>query len=234
MAREQVFVDALSGATGAGVGSVTVTVTPAYPDSMNRVHVIAVSLVDQLDGDYGIASVTVGGVAATLLHSLSAVVVNLAVYAFRFPPKAAHNVVVTFNVSTVNARVYVYELEGVDPTLSTIYKLADTAVGTAASDQRALTGIQGVTSVLIQANALWLSTLTTTATPTSPFASDDSTVAGSSPTRVRGSSSSCSNQAGPNVTPKYTYATSRAFRHAAYEFAGEPLFPLASLCGMGF
>lgn len=233
MARETVFVDAVTASTGLGVGSLTVTVVPGFPDSMNRVHVISIASTDTGGADNTVSGVTVGGAAATRLHQLTNTS-NLEVWAYRNPPKGSHDVVVTFAASAVNCRVAVYELEGVDPTGATVYKLADTATGTAASDQRALTGIQGATSFLIQASSLWLATLTTSATPTAPFVSDDNVIAGASPFRVRGSASSCSGQAGPNLTPKYTYGASRAFAHAAYEFAGEPFFPQASMVGAGF
>ena len=230
--RELVWVDGVWTAGVNAGASMQVTVTPAWPDSVNRAHLIVVFGMDTLTTDNSPASVTVGGVAATQLiakDSLSSVYL----YLFKQPPKAAHNVVVTFVESLVNGFLFIAELEGCDPTVAGLVAQVVGAVGTATSSTLSLPSVQDG-GYLLQAVTLWLATLTTTATPVSPFSSQSTGITGSSPYRSRVAVSDVQQPAAGNFSPQYNFAASKPFAHAAVEVRGEPMFPMAASMGYGF
>lgn len=227
MARELMFVDGVTLASGVNALTCTVNVTPGFPDSADRTLAIFIESCDRLGTDNSIVSVTVGGVAATLqAHEFN--LTDCALYTFRAPPKTTFAVVVTFNAA-VDSRVGVYELEQNDPVL--IGQLQH-ATGSAASSTLTLNPVDGANSMLLMGEGLFIANTTNTATAQAPFASDDSSLIGVSPTRSRDSIASCQN-AGPSVQAKYTHAAVRAYTHIAAEFRGANPLPQALLTGMG-
>lgn len=236
VAREPAFyIESFTGSVSNGA-SVTVSVTPSFPHSADRLHVIVVSSCDTLGVDSSIASVTVDGVAAVLLHTLNDTSGNtLGIYKGVQPPKGTHNVVVTFVQATVNAFVSVNCFEEIDPIDG--IGVSDTATGTTgASDSRTLTSSEWATSLAIQAASLFGGTTNTTVTAVSPFTNVGSGQVGSSPVRLRsGASAVGTPPGGASVTARYNFSTNpKPWTHAAYELKPARILPQACLMGTGF
>lgn len=209
----------------------TVAVTPAFPDSCDRMLVIAIGCTDALNIDNTIASVQVGGVSATLAKYKGGVS-DVSLYYFPQPPRGTHNVVVTFNAANVIAVVIVNELEQMDPTDA----LGQTASnqGTAANDTLTLTTSDLDTSLCLQAIAAFGGGTNITVTPVSPYSNTGTTQVGATPNRTRVGCSAATRPGGASVSTRYNISTSKPFAHVAAEFRAARLLPLGSMMGMGF
>jgi hypothetical protein len=232
MGYEAIFQDGVLGASGVAVTSLTLNFTPSFPDSIGRHLFICIASWDQLATDAVVASVTVGGVAATLVRAANANVCS-AIYRFKQPPKSTFAVVVNFNPSSlINCRVFVYEYEYVEP--GTPVGVTDGATGTGTADTRVLNPIAGgVASLLLEHLAINCGTATTAGTIAAPFSTDDNVLVGTSPNRTRGMAGNAQLQTGPSVNAAISIAVSKPWAHVAVELMAERQFPLQSLVGMG-
>lgn len=235
MAREAAFfVESFTGTITAG-NPITVVVTPSFPDSCDRYHFIAIGVCDPLAVDTTIASVTVGGQAATLIQNLADSVGNtFALYGYKQPPRAAHNVVVTFN-NNVNAFVIVNSFEQIDPQ-DGVGVLDATTGTTGASDTRTLTSSDLATSLAVQCACLFGGATNVTLTPVSPFSSSGTGQVGASPFRFRVAASVVGTPpGGASASARYNFSTNpKPWAHIAVEVKAARLQPMCSQLGMGF
>lgn len=228
------YVETFPGSVSGGA-PLTVSVTPSFPHSADRFYLIVVAALDTLGFDSSITGVTVGGVAATLLHTLNDSAGNtLGIYKFVGPPKATHNVVASFVSSTVNAYMTVNCFEEIDPIDG--IGATDTATGTTgASDSRTLTSADLATSLCLQAASLFGGTTNVTVTPVSPFSNTGTAQVGASPVRFRSGASVADKPGGASVTARYNFSTNpKPWMHAAYEVKAARILPQACLMGCGF
>lgn len=236
VARETAFfIESFSGSIASG-NVCTVPCTPSFPDSADRAHVIVVGTQDTAGFDSSIASVTVAGVAATLvkLQGLTSGAL-LAVYKFVQPPRGTHNVVVTLVEPNNSAFVVVNSYEQMDP--QDMEGALDFAVGTTgASDTRTLTSSELATSYALQAVGLYGGATNTTVTPVAPFSNTGSAQVGLSPFRFRvGASSLAVPAGGASVSARYNFSTNpKPWAHIAVELKAARLLPLGASMGMGF
>jgi len=234
MARDLVVLAALTNGNGTGAAT-TVSVTPSWPDTARRCHIIVVHNEDTLGIDNSIASVTVGGVAATIVK-YQAGTADVGIYKFEFPPKGTHSVVVTPTAaSTCITRTSVYEIEGIEP--GALGGAVDGGIGTATSASKTLTSPDLTTSAIFEGLSVFFGTTVpavSAATGTS-MGQQATSSQGSSPARVRYSSAYGPQPGGASVTPGFTWgATAKPYALACAEFRGELLHPQACLSGMGF
>ncbi len=228
------FVESFTGSV-TGANPLTVACTPSFPDSCDRLHAIVVGSCDPLGIDSTIASVTVGGQAATLVQTENDSSGNtLALYVYKQPPKGAHNVVVTFN-NNVNAYCVVNSFEQIDP--GDGVGVMDHAHGTTgASDSRTLTSGDWLKSLGVQCGALFGGVTNVTVTAVSPFSNSGTAQVGASPVRYRvGSSIIGTSPGGASVTARYNFSTNpKPWSHIALELKAAKLLPQCASMDMGF
>lgn len=234
IAREPAFfVESFTGSTS-NSNPLTVAVTPSFPDSCDRLHAIVIGSCDPLGIDSSIASVTVGGQAATLVQVQPETSGNtLALYVYKQPPRGTHNVVVTFN-QNVNAFCVVNCFEEIDPHDG--IGVVDGTVGTTgASDSRTLTSSDWLTSLGIQCAGLFGGVTNVSLTAVSPFSNTGTGQVGASPVRYRIAASVCTPPGGASVTARYNFSTNpKPWSHIALEVKAARLLPLAAMNGMGY
>jgi hypothetical protein len=235
MARDPVVLAGLTNASTSGAAT-TVNVTPSFPDTTRRCHIICVHNEDTTATDNSIASVTVGGVAATLLKAQGGQS-DASIYAFPFPPKGTHAVVVTpTQLATCVTRVSVYEFENIEP--APLAGQTAGNLGTATSgNSGALTSPDLATSDVVAALSVFFgTTVPAVSAATGTGMGQQATASqGTSPFRVRHSSAVGQQPGGASVTPGFTWgATAKPWAIAAVELRGENLHPQACLSGMGF
>ena len=233
--RELAFYVESFAATVTNSNPCTVSVVPTFPASCDRFHVITIGSCDPLGIDSTIASVTVGGQAATLVQTEPESSGNtLAVYVYKQPPAGSHNVVVTFNAN-VNARVAVHSFEQIDP-LDGVGALDHAAGTTGASDTRTLTSSDWATSLALQVAGLFGGVTNVTVTPVSPFSNVDTQQVGSSPVRYRlGASVVGTSPGGASVSARYNFSTNpKPWSHIALEVKAARILPQCATMGMGF
>lgn len=235
IAREAAFfVESFTGSL-TNSNPMTIVVTPSFPDSCDRYHFIAIGSCDPLGIDSTIASVTVGGQAATLIQNLGDSSGNtLALYGYRQPPRAAHNVVITFN-NNVNAFAIVNSYEQIDPQ-DGVGVIDATTGTTGASDTRTLTSSDLATSLAVQCATLFGGTTNITLTAVSPFSNSGTAQVGSSPVRHRIAASVVgTSPGGASVSARYNFSTNpKPWAHIACEVKAARLQPMCSQLGMGF
>lgn len=229
MALEQMWVDDVGGSGSiSALTTKTITIVPNYPHQPGRQVLITLAWVDINGTGAPITSVTVNGVAATLVCGIDNADISAAIYRCDNPPPGSYDVVATW-ADVVNGGMYVYQLEQAD--MSNPIKNSGTNSGTGTSSSIAL-GTVEVEELAFSVFAQYNTNTTTTCGTTAPFGADQNTNAGASPLRCRAISATALGT-GASVTATHTPALSKKFAHAACVMRAANILPLRGIMGAG-